>query len=177
MARMKPWQCRNRRAGSARIGRRTPRSLRSTSAALHSGLGFGVAEAVGSLVGLIVDRPTLVTKGQLRGVETATPGVTRFEAFADEHVWVGRVENTPHQASDWHVHPGHDTYAHCTRGRFFVEFGRGGSERIEIAPGDFALIPKGVVHREGNAGADENDGIVVRVGQGPVTVNLDGPET
>ena len=58
-----------------------------------------------------------------------------------------------------------------------MEFGPGGSERIEIAPEDFALIPKGVVHREGNAGADETDGIVVRVGQGPMTVNLDGPET
>ena len=58
-----------------------------------------------------------------------------------------------------------------------MEFGLGGSGRIEIAPGDFALIPKGVVHREGNAGAEENGGIVVRVGQGPVTVNLDGPET
>ena len=123
-----------------------------------------------------MDRPTLVTKDQLLGVETATPGVTRFEAFADGHVWVGRIENTPHQESDWHVHPGHDTYGHVTRGRFFVEFGSGGSERIEVAPGDFVLIPKGVVHREGNAGADPNDGVVVRVGQGPVTVNLDGPE-
>jgi hypothetical protein len=37
--------------------------------------------------------------------------------------------------------------------------------------------PEGCRHREGNAGAEENGGIVVRVGQGPVTVNLDGPET
>jgi hypothetical protein len=65
---------------------------------------------------------TLVTEEQLRGVATAAPGVTRLEAFADEHVWVGRVENIPHRAFDWLVHPGQDTYAHCTRGRFFVEF-------------------------------------------------------
>jgi quercetin dioxygenase-like cupin family protein len=126
--------------------------------------------------GLNVDRPTVVTPEQVQGVKTATPGVTRFEAFADEHVWVGRIENAPHQESDWHVHPGHDTFGHVTRGRFFVEFGPDGSERIEVALGDFVLIPKGVVHREGNAGAEPNVGIVVRVGQGPVTVNLDGPD-
>jgi quercetin dioxygenase-like cupin family protein len=123
-----------------------------------------------------MDRPILVKQEDLRGVATPTPGVTRFEAFARENVWVGRIENEPRQASDWHVHPGHDTYAHVTQGRFFVELGPGGTERLEIAPGDFALIPKGVVHREGNAGASPTVGVAVRVGQGPVTVNLDGPE-
>lgn len=120
--------------------------------------------------------PVLMRNEALRGVATPTPGVTRFEAFADENVWVGRIENEPHQASGWHVHPGHDTYAHVTQGLFFVEFGPGGTKRIEIAPGDFALIPMGVVHREGSASADHTVGIAVRVGQGPVTVNLDGPE-
>jgi quercetin dioxygenase-like cupin family protein len=124
-----------------------------------------------------VDRPRVVTARELQGVATATPGVTRFEAFADEHVWVGRIENAPHQASDWHVHPGHDTYGHVTRGRFFVEFGPGGTERVEIAPGDFVLIPKGVVHREGTAGAEPTTGVIVRIGEGAVTVNLDGPPT
>ncbi len=108
------------------------------------------------------------------------PGFVRQTRHAREDpplsgVWVGRVENAAHQASGWHVHPGHDTYGHVTRGRFFVEFGPGGNERVEIEPGDFVLIPKGVVHREGNAGAEPNDGVIVRVGEGPVTVNVDGP--
>jgi len=124
-----------------------------------------------------VDRPIVVTGGQLRGEPTPTAGVTRFEAFANERVWVGRIENATHGASGWHVHPGHDTYGHVTPGRFFVEFGPAGRERVEIGPGDFVLIPKGVVHREGNAGADPNDGVIVRVGEGPVTVDLDGPDT
>ena len=123
-----------------------------------------------------MDKPILVRKDELRSPATPTPGVARLEAFADDTVWVGRVENEPHQASDWHVHPGHDTYAHVVAGRFFVEYGPGGEERIEISPGDFALIPKGIVHREGNAGSEPTAGIIVRVGQGPVTVNLDGPE-
>ena len=124
-----------------------------------------------------MDRPIVVTGGQLRGEPTPTAGVTRFEAFANERVWVGRIENAAHGASGWHVHPGHDTYGHVTHGRFFVEFGPAGRERVEIGPGDFVLIPKGVVHREGNAGADPNDGVIVRVGEGLVTVNLDGPDT
>ena len=118
----------------------------------------------------------VVTRDELRRPATATPGVVRLEAFADEHVWVGHVENAPHRASGWHVHPGHDTYAYCIRGRFFVDFGSGGRERVESMPGDFGLIPKGVVHREGNAGADPHERIAVRVGRGPVIVNLDGPE-
>ena len=100
-----------------------------------------------------MNRPKVVRKDELQGVATPTPGVTRFEAFADENIWVGTLANEPHQASDWHVHPGHDTYAYVTEGRFFLEFGPDGTERMEFAPGDFALIPKGVVHREGNAGA------------------------
>lgn len=123
-----------------------------------------------------MDRPIVVSRGELHGERTPTPGVTRFEAFANDHAWVGRVENAPHQASDWHVHPGYDTYGHVLRGRFFVEFGLGGSERVEIGPGDFVLIPKGVVHREGNAGPEPNDGVIVRVGEGLLTVDLDGPE-
>ena len=123
-----------------------------------------------------MDRPTLVTKHELAAASQSTPGVARFEAFADEHVWVGRVHNTPRQESGWHVHPGHDTYAYCIGGRFFIDFGPGGTERIEITPGDFGLVPKGVVHREGNPVDEPNEGIVFRVGSGPVIVNLDGPE-
>ncbi len=82
--------------------------------------------------------------------------MTRFEAYADEHVWVGRIENdADHEASGWHMHPG---------------------ERLESEPGDFVMIPKGVVHREGNAGDEANDGIVVRLGEGPVTINVAGPD-
>lgn len=123
-----------------------------------------------------MNRPIVVKRSELHGEPTPTPGVTRFEAFNNEGVWVGRVENRPFQSSDWHVHPGHDTYGHTTQGRFFVEFGPGGSERVELEPGDFVHIPKGVVHREGNAGGEPNLGVIVRVGEGPVTINLDGPD-
>jgi len=124
-----------------------------------------------------VDRPTLISKDSLDDRVQETSGVHRAAAFSDDHVWVGRVRNSGLQESDWHVHPGHDTYAHSVTGQFFVDFGPGGRERIVIGPGAFALIPKGLVHREGNPIAEPNEGIVFRVGSGPITVPLDGPES
>jgi hypothetical protein len=51
----------------------------------------------------------------------------------------------------------------------------GGTESVEGGPGDFLLIPKGVVHREGNPGTEPNEAIVFRVGEGEILVNVDGP--
>jgi uncharacterized RmlC-like cupin family protein len=43
-------------------------------------------------------------------------------------------------------------------------------------PSDFVLIPKGVVHREGNPSTEPNEAIVFRVGEDEVLVNVDGPD-
>jgi hypothetical protein len=37
------------------------------------------------------------------------------------------------------------------------------------------LIPKGVVHREGNPGHEPNEAIVFRVGERELLVNVEGP--
>jgi uncharacterized RmlC-like cupin family protein len=103
------------------------------------------------------------------------PGVDRREAFADDHVWAGRSRTEAGTWSGWHVHPGHDTYVFQTEGRLRLEFGPGGTESVEGGPGDFVLIPKGLVHREGNPGTKPNEAIVFRVGEGEVLVNVDGP--
>ena len=62
-----------------------------------------------------------------------------------------------------------------TQGRLRLEFGPGGTQSVEGGPGDFVLIPKGVVHREGNPGTEANEAIVFRVGEGELLVNVDGP--
>jgi uncharacterized RmlC-like cupin family protein len=107
--------------------------------------------------------------------EEVTPGVSRLQAFLTDRAWFGRVGNGPFQESAWHVHPNHDTYGHPVIGRFFADFGPGGRERAIAEPGDVIEIPRGVVHREGNPDDGTTDGIVLRVGSGPVIVNLDGP--
>ena len=99
----------------------------------------------------------------------------RREAWADDHVWAGRSRTQGGTWSAWHVHPGYDTYVFQTEGRLRLEFGAGGTESVEGGPGDFILIPKGLVHREGNPGTEPNEAIVFRVGEGEVLVNVDGP--
>ena len=103
-----------------------------------------------------------------------TPGIDRREAFADEHVWVGTIATEPHTWSDWHVHPGHDTYGYVTQGRVRVEFDADGNG-VEAGPGGFVSIPAGAPHREGNPGDVPNAGVIFRVGHGPVIEALDGP--
>jgi uncharacterized RmlC-like cupin family protein len=120
-----------------------------------------------------MDRPTLIGPDALHRPAAETPGVDRREAFADDHVWAGRSRTDAGTWSGWHVHPGHDTYVFQTEGRLRLEFGPGGTESVEGGPGDFVLIPKGVVHREGNPGTEPNEAIVFRVGEGEVLVNLD----
>jgi uncharacterized RmlC-like cupin family protein len=122
-----------------------------------------------------MDRPILIGPEALHRPAAETPGVDRREAFADDHVWAGRSRTEAGTWSGWHVHPGHDTYVFQTEGRLRLEFGPGGTQSVEGGPGDFVLIPKGVVHREGNPGTEPNEAIVFRVGEGEVLVNLDGP--
>src|SRR5215207_1824458 len=122
-----------------------------------------------------MDRPILIGPEALHRPAAETPGVDRREAFADDHVWAGRSRTDAGTWSCWHVHPGHDTYVFQTEGRLRLVIGTGGTESVEGGPGDFLLIPKGVVHREGNPGTEPNEAIVFRVGEGEVLVNLDGP--
>lgn len=103
-----------------------------------------------------------------------TPGIERREAFADDRVWVGTIRTEPHTWSDWHVHPGHDTYGYVTEGTIRVEFDADGNG-VDVGPGGFVLIPAGAPHREGNPGDVPNAGVIFRIGEGPVLVPLDGP--
>jgi mannose-6-phosphate isomerase-like protein (cupin superfamily) len=119
-----------------------------------------------------MDRPILIGPDALHRPAAETPGVDRREAWADDHVWAGRSRTQGGTWSAWHVHPGYDTYVFQTEGRLRLEFGAGGTESVEGGPGDFVLIPKGLVHREGNPGTEPNEAIVFRVGEGEVLVNV-----
>jgi quercetin dioxygenase-like cupin family protein len=115
--------------------------------------------------------------------ETQSPGVVRWQAFADDHrahdadqeVWVGQTCNEPGQWSNWHIHPDYVTYGYELTGRLRVEYGPGGAKSIEAGPGDFVRIPAGIVHREGSLGHIQRTGIGVRIGHGPLVVEVNGP--
>ncbi len=90
---------------------------------------------------------------------------------------MGVVHTTPGAISGWHHHGDYDTYVYLTSGKQIVEFGQDRQDRVEAGPGDVIHVGKHVVHRESNPSTDETVTFVVRVGDGPLVVNVDGPGT
>jgi quercetin dioxygenase-like cupin family protein len=97
-------------------------------------------------------------------------------AVEGQRVLVQRTFNQPGDSSDWHVHPNYTTYGYQLTGQLWVEFGPGGSKRIECGAGDFVRIPASCVQREGAFGDSPRRGIGVRIGSGPPVVDVDGPD-
>ncbi len=106
---------------------------------------------------------------------TPTPGMRREQAVAAERLWSGVAHTGPGMASGWHHHGDHETSVYVVSGRLRMESGPGGSRSVEASPGDFVLIPPGVVHRESNPSDEESLLVLTRVGDGPTVVNVDGP--
>ncbi|MHB1446228.1 MAG: cupin domain-containing protein [Acidimicrobiales bacterium] len=104
-----------------------------------------------------------------------TPGMVREEAIAAGGIWAGLVRTAPGMVSGWHHHGEHETSIYVASGRLRLESGVGGTEVVEACEGDFVHVPAGSVHREANPDGAESRLIVVRAGQGPTTVNVDGP--
>ena len=120
---------------------------------------------------------SLVRVGERSSEDTAqTAGMHREVAYLREGAWVGVVHTEAGATSGWHHHGDYDTYVYLASGAQLVEYGGGGHERLEAGPGDVIHVGKGVVHRESNPSAGETETFVVRVGSGPLVVNVDGPD-
>lgn len=104
----------------------------------------------------------------------ATPGIRRWLAVADERLWAGIVVTEPGVASAWHHHGDHHTLVYLLDGSMRIEWGAAGSA-VDGRVGEFIHIPPHAVHREVNTTVSPARAVVVRVGTGPVVVNLDGP--
>jgi uncharacterized RmlC-like cupin family protein len=100
----------------------------------------------------------------------------RREILAEGDRWIGWVKTDAGTAGGWHHHADRDSYVYVISGSVDVEFGPGGSERVTGKPGDVIVNPKGVVHREVTGPAGPAELLVVRVGPGPLTVNVEGPD-
>lgn len=122
-----------------------------------------------------VRRPAVRSSSQLDEIPgQQTPGIRRRQAFAGDDRWVGHVETEPGEWSGWHHHGETDTYMYVRSGGLEFEFGLEG-ERIVVGPGDFALMPAGVVHRERTTPGAPGDIVLVRIGPGPAVVNVADP--
>lgn len=102
-----------------------------------------------------------------------TPGVERHEAFADEGRWIGISRTEPGVISGWHHHGDHDSYFYVTSGAAVIELEDG--EQLTVQAGDFACVPKQTIHREGTAGSEALEAVVVRLGSGPQVFPVDEP--
>lgn len=105
-----------------------------------------------------------------------TPGMVRQHAQVTGEVTAVEVRTQPGAVSGWHHHGEHATYGYVISGQLRFEFGPGGAQSRELAAGDFFYVPPHTVHREGNPGKEEQVLVGMRVGEGPATVNVDGPE-
>jgi uncharacterized RmlC-like cupin family protein len=81
-----------------------------------------------------------------------TPGMVREQAFVADGVWSGVVFTEPGMISGWHHHGEDDTYFYVAAGRTLLDFGSGGSDKVDAGPGDFMRVPRRTVHRESNPG-------------------------
>ncbi len=103
--------------------------------------------------------------------------MVREQAFVADGVWSGVVFTEPGMISGWHHHDEHDTYFYVAAGRALLEFGPGGSDKVDAGPGDFVHVPRRTVHRESNPGEERSVLVGFRVGSGEVVVNVEGPES
>jgi len=110
-----------------------------------------------------------------RSEGAVTPGMTREEAVANDHVWAGLVRTTGGMVSGWHHHGANETVFYVVSGTVRMESGPGGTEVTEAHANDFVHVSAGVVHRESNPTGEESVVIVFRAGSGPSVINVDGP--
>jgi uncharacterized RmlC-like cupin family protein len=104
-----------------------------------------------------------------------TAGMIREEAIQTEQLWAGIARTAPGSTSGWHHHGAWDTVAYVIAGAVRLECGTGGRAIVQAEAGDHLFIPKAEVHRESNPTDGEQVLSIVRIGRGPVVINVEGP--
>jgi mannose-6-phosphate isomerase-like protein (cupin superfamily) len=121
------------------------------------------------------DRVSAVAPGGL--VEGApTPGIVRELAFETEHATLIRSRAEPRAVTGWHHHGARDVLGYVVSGRARFEFGPGGAESTDVEENGFFYVPAGLIHRDVNPLDQLQELVLSVVGDGPLVVNVDGPE-
>jgi uncharacterized RmlC-like cupin family protein len=116
-----------------------------------------------------------LTDAELREAQ-GTPGLVRRTAFEGDGHWFGHVEAAPATMSGWHHHGDNVTMGYVLKGAVTLEFGPGGSQKVEVAEGEYFEVPKHTVHREGNSSPETGEVVISRVGEGQLVFPVDGPD-
>lgn len=80
------------------------------------------------------------------------------------------------ETSGWHYHGERTAYGVVLDGRVRVEFGPADADAATVGPGEFFVVPAGVVHREVALGGAQV-ALVGFAGVGPLVVDADAPDT
>lgn len=122
-----------------------------------------------------MDRGVLRISAGERTAGPATQGMVRETAIDTDRMWAGFVTTTPGMISGWHHHGEYESAIYVMSGALRMEFGPGGTDRLDGRPGDFLYVAPRAIHREGNPSDDDAHIVVVRSGYGPAVINVDGP--
>jgi uncharacterized RmlC-like cupin family protein len=121
-----------------------------------------------------VARIEVVPKGADGSARTG--GFGRRQAFETEDLRFGETRVGAGAASSWHHHGARTLYGLVVSGQLVLEFGPRGRESVRPSAGDFFRIPPGLVHRDVNPGSVETHVVSIVLGEGPATVEVEGPE-
>jgi uncharacterized RmlC-like cupin family protein len=99
--------------------------------------------------------------------------LSRGSAVSGGGMWMGVSELPAGHDSVAHHHDDQTTIVHVLSGNMTFTVGADGKEVFTAGPGDFAVIPGGVVHRESNPSSDLCRCIVVRNSETPTVHNLE----
>ena len=105
-----------------------------------------------------------------------TPGMDRRRLLEHDDRWVGWVQTDPGVAGGWHHHGARDSYVYVLRGTVTIEYGAGGTRSLTGRAGDLIFNPARMVHREVTGPGGPAEALVIRIGPGPLNVNVDGPD-
>ena len=83
------------------------------------------------------------------------------------------MKAAPRSASAVHHHGEQDTIVYAVAGKGTILFD-GGKRRVEMLPGDWAMIPANVDHQEINEGDEEVVWAIIRGGREAKVVNSSG---
>jgi len=98
-----------------------------------------------------------------------------FAGTGGQQTWIGAVTLPPNATTGLHHHGRHEVAVYVVKGRGLIRWGERLEYVAEAGPGDFIHVPPYVPHQEINASDEASlSCVLVRTGQEPVVVNLDG---
>ncbi|UZJ57546.1 hypothetical protein CBS101457_006866 [Exobasidium rhododendri] len=83
------------------------------------------------------------------------------------------MEAQPNSSSAVHHHGDQDTIVYALHGKGQIAYGPDSSQRLDVLPGDHALIPAYTEHQEINPGSEKLVWVIIRSGSKPITENIE----